>query len=357
MGLFAEVFSKSQENVEVVSDWEMEQLDQAFGILFPAQSRFHEAEAKSNVGIGLPFRAIDQAAADRLKPDLANPDRVISIPTFDGRKYRRPQLIWFASEDSVEDVRRLLEADADVNKPDEQGGSALLNALQCAESGRGRQVLDLLLAWQYKRETLDRLTAKKRLSPLYLSVLLGDPVVVSRLLEMGASADQPAGYPPQTPLYVCVERFAVYRPGWLKGHLLHRMAFPSADDREILRRYSGGWAGAMGDRVSRWKMAGVNIMGRVADEFAQKATRVPREHYLKIADYLLRHGADPNRRHSKPGPGRTPLMLAAESDAADVFRLLVDAGGDPDLKDDQGNDCLAIATGFGSQGVLAILKG
>lgn len=355
--LFAEVFSESQENVEVVSDWEVEQLDQAFGMLFPARSRFHEAEPKPNVGIALPFRAIDQAAADRLKPDLANPDRVISIPTFDGRKYRRPQLIWFASEDRVEDVQRLLEAGADVNKPCEQGGSALLNALQSAEDGLGRQVLDLLLAWPHKRETLDRLTAKKRLSPLYLSVLLGDPVVVSRLLEMGAGADQPAAYPPQTPLYVCTERFAVYRPGWMKGHLLHRMASPSADDREIHRRYSGGWAGAMGDRVSGWKMAGVKIMGRVADEFAQKAARVPREHYLKIAEHLLKHGADPNRRHFKPGPGRTPLMLAAEFDAADAFRLLVDAGGDPDLKDDQGNDCLAIATGFGSQGVLAILKG
>ncbi|MGC2855143.1 ankyrin repeat domain-containing protein [Novispirillum sp. DQ9] len=360
IGLFAELFSEAQENSLVVSDWEVEQLDQAFGMLFPARSRFHEAEARPNVGIGLPFRAFDQAAADRLKPDLTAPDRVISIPTFDGHKYRRPQLIWFASVDRVEDVRRLLEAGADVNKPCEQGGSALLNALQCAEDGRGRQVLDLLLACPHERGTLDRLTVKKRLSPLYLSVLLGDPVVVSRLLEMEASADQPAGFPPQTPLYVCVERFAVYRPGWMKGHLLHRMAFPSANDREIHRRYSGGWAGAMGDRVSGWQMAGsegAGIMGLVADALVQKAARVPREHYLQIAEHLLKHGADPNRRHSRPGPGRTPLMLAAESDAADAFRLLLDAGGEPYLKDDQGNDCLAIATGFGSQDVLAILKG
>lgn len=359
LGLFVEVFSESQENVEVVSDWEMEQLDQAFGLLFPSQTRFHEAEAKPNVGIGLPLRIFDQDAADRLKPDVNNPNRVINIPTLDGRKYRRPQLIWFASEDRVDDVRRLLEAGAAVNIADEQGGSALLNALQCAENGRGRRVLDLLLTWQHKKETLDRLTEKKRLSPLYLSVLLGDPAVVSRLLAMGAGADHPAAYPPQTPLYVCIERCGAYRPERVKDQLRHRMTSPSTIDQEILRRYCGGWAGAMGDGLFGGQMTGSEgeIMGPFADAPLQKVAHVPREHYLKIAEHLLKNGADPNHRHSKPGPGRTPLMLAAELDAADAFRLLVDAGGDPTLKDDQGNDCRAIATGFGSQGVLAILKG
>lgn len=97
-------------------------------------------------------------------------------------------------------------------------------------------------------------------------------------------------------------------------------------------------------------------MSQLVGHFVQEVANVPREHYLRIAEILLEHGADPNLRHSSPGLGRTPLMVAAENDAADAFRLLVDAGGDPYLKDDQGNDCFALARGFGSLNVLSHLE-
>lgn len=357
VGLFSDQFSKLPEKPDVVSEWEVKQLAGAFTVLFPAHARFMEAP-RSNFRPPLPFPHFDQSAINCIRPNLTNPDRIINIPTIDGSKYRRPQLVWFASENRVDDVRRLLEAGANVNKSDEEGGSALLCALQCAQKGRGRQVLDLLLEWPHEKETLDRLTAKKRLSPLYIAVLLGEPEVVARLLEMGASPDLPVSLPPQTPLYICVERFALYRPERAAEHLRRRMVSPQPVDQEIQRRYSGGKAGPFGDRLSvlasdsRYD----EIMSHLVGHAVHKAIQPPRAQYLRIAEILLGYGADPNRKHFWPAPGRSPLMTAAENNAADVFRLMVDSGGDPYLKDDEGNDCYAIARGFESRDVIQNLE-
>lgn len=357
MGLFSGLFAELPEEPEVVSDWEIEQFAQVFGVLFPIFGLFPEAAEEVKSKRALPFPGFNLHDVDKIKPDLVRPDRVIGIPTLDETKVRRPQLIWFASQDRVEDVRRLLDAGANINISDHQGGSALLNALQCAEDGRGRQVLDLLLEWPHEKETLDRLTAKKRLSPVYMAVLLGDPKVVARLIEMGASPDMPASYPPQTPLYLCAERFAFYREGWAEAHLMQRMAFPGLEDAEIHRRYSGGLSGVTGDQFSIQNMTDprhAELMRLVVEHHAQGSARIPRDHYLEILKILLENGADPNRKHS--WPGRTPLMLVAVNNAADAFHIMAEAGGDPFFKDDQGNDCHVIARGFGSQDVLGLLN-
>tara|TARA_R110002110_G_scaffold172722_1_gene375514 strand:+ start:270 stop:431 length:162 start_codon:yes stop_codon:yes gene_type:complete len=49
-------------------------------------------------------------------------------------------------------------------------------------------------------------------------------------------------------------------------------------------------------------------------------------------------------------------MCAAETDAADVFEIMVDHGGNPFLEDNQGNNCLKIAMGFRSANVIQWLK-
>ncbi|MEG3619500.1 ankyrin repeat domain-containing protein [Magnetovibrio sp. PR-2] len=359
MRMFPTHLAEFPDNLDVISDWEVEQMAQAFAGIFPHHARFPEAMEGKVSTSPLPFRAFYQPDTDKIKPDLTRPDRVIGIPSLDGSKYRRPQLIWFASEDRVKDVEQLLEAGADVNKLDGQGGSALLNALQCAEDGRGRQALDLLLEHPHQQETLDRLTAKKRLSPLYMSIILGDPAIVARLIEMGASPDMPASYPPQSPLYVCIERFTFYRDGLAQAELMQRLAFPGPEDAEIRRRYTGVFAGVMGDQPSIPNMANprhAEIMRQIIDHSAQKPAQVPRENYLEITKILLEHGADPNRKHSSPGPGRTPLMVAAENNAADAFHLLVEAGGTPYLKDDEGHDCHDIARAFQSREIMEYLS-
>ena len=359
MGFFLKLFAESSDRPDVVSDWEVDQFSQAFSRLFPIHACFPGApEGKQRVH-PFPYKFFVQSDLDKKKPDLSNPNRVISIPdAVTGEKMRRPQLIYFASQDRVDDVRKLLEAGADVNISDHQGSSALLNALQCAKDGRGRKVLDLLLDKNHDKETLNRISEKKHLSPLYVAVLLGDPIVVEKLLRMGADPNLQTSYPPQTALYLCIERFGYYRQGWGEAHLKKWMAAPRKEHAEIRRRYIGGLAGPMGD----WGLGegfGVEsegLMDALIKHEVQKVLNVPRENFLRIAELLLTFGADPNRKHSSPEPGRTPLMLAAELDALDAFRLMIEHAGDPGLKDDQGNDCFAVACGFRSQNVMSYLK-
>ena len=49
-------------------------------------------------------------------------------------------------------------------------------------------------------------------------------------------------------------------------------------------------------------------------------------------------------------------MVAAESDAAEAFELMLKAGGDPFQKDDAGYDCLHIAFRFKSQRVMDLMR-
>lgn len=363
MRFFSEL---SSDRPDVVAEWEIDQFRQAFNNLFPIHALFPEAPKKKQRTARLPFRLVDTTETDKIKPDLSNPDRVIRIPTADGTKMRRPQLIWFANEDRVDDVRELLKAGADVNIADNGGGSALLNALQCAEKGLGRQVLDLLLDQSHDKETLNRMSKKDRLSPLYVAVLLGDPIVVEKLLVMGADPDLQASFPPQTALYFCIERFFYYQHDRAVAYLKQRMAKPQKEDAEILRRYIGGFAGAMGDQISieKFEPRMAELMNNLIKHFVQNASKVPRDNFVQIAKLLLTFGADPNRKHLFPIPGRTPLMLpgrtplmlAAELDALDAFRLMTAHKGDPNLKDDQGHNCFAIARAFRSQNVISHLN-
>ncbi|TXG94507.1 MAG: ankyrin repeat domain-containing protein [Rhodocyclaceae bacterium] len=79
------------------------------------------------------------------------------------------------------------------------------------------------------------------------------------------------------------------------------------------------------------------------------------EKLQRIIALLLRFGADPNRSHRYPTPGRTPLMVAAESDLAAIFEMMMDNRGDPLKPDADGKNCHHIAAGFRSYRVLAIL--
>ncbi len=69
---------------------------------------------------------------------------------------------------------------------------------------------------------------------------------------------------------------------------------------------------------------------------------------------LLEAGADPNLRQQG---GFTPLHSAAHSDDVEMARLLLDHGADPLLATDDGRDARRVAADDGSVGVAALLAG
>jgi ankyrin repeat protein len=81
-----------------------------------------------------------------------------------------------------------------------------------------------------------------------------------------------------------------------------------------------------------------------------------------LVQVLLDYGADPNQPLKTPmlrrynnasnqnlGTGTTPLMRAAKSGDVALMRLLIAYGGDPALRQKNGNTLLILASGFGRQ--------
>lgn len=85
---------------------------------------------------------------------------------------------------------------------------------------------------------------------------------------------------------------------------------------------------------------------------SQHVSRHTVSNLMKIADELLKADANPNAPHKYPVLGRTPLMLAAESDLPELFDLMVRNGGDPLRPDAMGQNCLHIARSFQARQVL-----
>lgn len=129
--------------------------------------------------------------------DTRNPNRMIKgygpTPT--------PQLGLFASLGQVEKVKKLLDAGANPNKLDANGGSALLMAIQ----RRNDACIDLLI--QVSEAATINTRTRKGKSPLHEAILARRPDWVKGLLDRGADVEL-RGTLGSTPLYQAVALFA-----------------------------------------------------------------------------------------------------------------------------------------------------
>jgi len=75
-----------------------------------------------------------------------------------------------------------------------------------------------------------------------------------------------------------------------------------------------------------------------------------RTHMISV---LIRAGVDPDVRNIE---GRTPLMTAAELGAAEIARLLIENGADPNMVDETGETAYEIAMRKGHRHMANILR-
>jgi hypothetical protein len=347
----------------VIEGWEIDHLCQQFHQVFPLQGRFVEAVQIAGEPGQLPFLALDTEELAHRKPDLGKPDRVVAVRSFDAQVRRWPQLRLFASLGKAKEVAALLGHGASVDQLDEAGGSALLCAIQHAMDTEDRATLDLLLRYSHTKETLNSATKKKQLTVLICAIDYGAPEVVERLLAMGASSDQRGSIDNRTPLHFCLEKLgAIRHPAKLYQRLYRSM--PQQQDlvhQDALRRYSVSFAGVFGDEQNlhavlqdpRKRALFDKVVAAMVNDHLRRFTE-PK--LIRIAELLLKSGANPNAPHDYPEKGRTPLMLAAESDSVPAFDLMMQYHGNPYQQDASGLDCSQIAIGFGAGEVVGYLR-
>jgi len=358
VGIVLGMFVRPVENTAVVEPWELDQFAQLLLVRFPPHGRFVESEPDlSNSPTPGPMM-ISLSEIEAIPLDLRRPDRVRAVSYGNGLLRRYPQLRLFASFGQVEPVRALLEAGASVDALDSSGASALLCAIQWAHDCGDRAVLDLLLATEHQASTLNAFTSRKRLTPLMCAIELGEPDVVLKLLEMGADPDQFALTDLQSPLHYSITKISgrVHPLRMLKGLMDAILIDPDDSARDALRRFGVASAGVFGDNIALMRN-NQTLALKVAKALVDlHVRRYSVEKLMQIVAMLLRFHADPNRGHGYPVPGRTPLMLAAETDNPGLLELLLAEGGDPLKPDAQGQNSIQIAMAFQSHRVLARLQ-
>lgn len=348
LGLF-----RKPDAAEVLEDWESDQFAQQLLLRFPAQGRFFECEADLS---GLPtpgLMPISKEAIAKIKLDLKKLDRVRAVQFGNGEVRRWPQLRLFASFGMGPQVTALLGAGAPVDDLDSSGGSALLCALQYAEATGERDVLDLLLAQPHESATLNAATHKKCLTPLMCAIDLGLPDVVRALLNQKVDVEKRALTDQQSPLYYLVSQLfhALNSHLMVKALTAKLLQKPDLMQQDALRRFGVGFAGTFGNETSALRSRpdlALAVARGLVDNHVARHTFAK---LMEIAELLLDAGADPNSVHQYPALGRTPLMLAAESDLPELFDLMIRHGGNPLQPDADGQDCKQIAMAFGSRRV------
>lgn len=357
------LFLNPQEDKNVVEKWEIVQFRQQFHHLFPAQGRFLEVAPEQINEPEHPLLILNQEQLDSMKVDLRHPDRVCKVKFPGGQTRSWPQLRLFASIGRLDEVIKLLERGASVDKLDESNGSALLCAIQHAEQTGERAVLDLLLKQPHTKETLNKTTDRKLLTPLMCAIDHGQPDVVAQLLKIGASADRRGLIENLTPLYRAVGQMVILKsPQKLYAHTYELLRCgPTLLQQEAFRRYIGSFAGVFGDGAGWAEMLKNPRYETLFTQVQQAMMKLHAERHssaklVEIVRLLLAHGANPNVPHVSPVPGRTPLMLAVENNSVEVLELMLKHGGNPSIKDAAGNNCMRIAMSFSSHAAVQYLR-
>lgn len=162
----------------------------------------------------------------------------------------------------------------------------------------------------------------------------------------------------QSPLYYVVSQlFHKINPARMASSLLEKMMEePDVVLQDTLRRFGVGMTGTFGSDVSgprshpELAIAATNLL------VSRHITRHTVSNLMRIAADLLKAGANPNAPHTYPVPGRTPLMLAAESDLPELFDLMLQHGGDPLRPDAAHQNCMQIAQSFRAYKVVGYLR-
>ncbi|WP_404415047.1 ankyrin repeat domain-containing protein [Marinospirillum sp.] len=349
-----------------VEKWEIESAKKAFWRVFDEGGFLNPGVKDKYVKLIVMPGGIN-VVFDDIRPDFRNPNRVIKIGSI---QRKIPQLVYFVMFNKHKEVKRLIELGADVNACSEVGDSAIMLALGSLNPSTpfttlDRSLYDIIVECDHKPETLNLSSHKKKLTAIMEAVQTGQPEIVHRIIEMGANPDLRSGVEQQTPLNEVLKMLTrLSDPESFRKYCeAVEMSSVSLDG---MRRNLPGIVSSMDEtKYLLEKMNSSEWYAQHKEDFHEMITsRISkfwqREKLIKIAEILIDSGSDVNAVHKFPVSGYTPLMLAAELNEVEVFKYMLEHGGDPKKSyykpDSQSYDCYAIAKEWDSKDVLRALK-
>jgi ankyrin repeat protein len=252
-------------------------------------------------------------------------------------------LMTAARTGSAAAVTALIDRGADVNARERQQQQSAL--MWAAAAGRPAAVRVLL---EHAADPRARSTRDD--TPLGFAARVGNVESAKLLLDAGADVNERVSGG-LTPLIVATVRGHIP----LAIYLLGRGADPNhqGPGYSALHWAAGLWEteltgprGIAAGRDEEWRALDGAIEGK-----------------LDLVRALLAHGADPNAAIARPPPrvgfsggflnlvGATPFVVAASAGDAPLMRVLIEAGGNPQLTTKEGTTALMAAAGVGRRAV------
>lgn len=262
---------------------------------------------------------------------LKNPNR--KVKHAEGRTRRTP-LMDAVREGSLADVKRAIAAGGDPNDFIKESGEGPLTYAMRRACDRGDPVImEYLLQLDLSEDTVNRQASTSRETPLKIAIEMADAAAVERLIKLGADVEQASDYVPSALCYAMLllhgsihRTDSTQEEAYLAGKTradLHDAKDGAALDIELATR-----------RQTRAALRDASQRNRaIFDALMERYIR-PAEPRRKVVRTLLKFGANANRRY-KVQPHDlaewTPTLFAAQVGDIDIFKSLVEHGGDPDM--------------------------
>ena len=323
----AEFTNPKKKKTEVIEFWEIDAYARFFNSFFTKESFFPSAVYPEF--LATPYGIFIDDHQHKL--DIKNPDKVISVGIEGSLVKRMPQLVYYAWNGYEGTVDTLIEAGADVNKIAKMSNeSALLMAVRAMQvNNLSDRMFNAIASKPHTPETVNLITAKKKLTALGCAIQTGRLDIVKKVVELGADIDQRHDVGFETPLFTCIGMLIQHkRPGVAAIHA-EMNKFSDLSLRSIMAHGIGlvphdkeGLIQYLREKESDATYS--SIMDKIkAIEIESILHNTSIEGFREIAKYLIDQSADVNAKHDTALKGFTPLMLAAELDEAELCEYML----------------------------------
>lgn len=346
-----------------IEPWEIKMWQSAFTKTFPKAGWF-AGTSYDPLSLYYGLLLVDP---DSVQPDFRNPNRVIKVG--EAWKKSMPQLVWFLYTEQYDTCVKLLECGASVDVCSESDETPLMMALEPLRiidplpRSNDERFFWLICKYLHKKETVNIRTQKKRILPIISAVESGRLDIVLKILEMGADPNGRGDTDEQTPLNVCLKMIGILKNP--KRALSNQLNMEINNEvLDSMRRYSPSFAGiALKDQLNVLSdSVRAGFTDRFLEQWFELITKYLNINTMReIASVLLKSGADTNATFRSPVNGYTPLMIAAELDEVELFKLMLIHGGDPKKTFycsglQQHLSCFELASAYQSKRVMRLLE-
>lgn len=326
------------------------------------EQRFYPLQAKERVLLNTEVIVGDFKLDPRA---LSAPNR--KIKHAEGRTRRTPLMDAIFSG-TLQDVKKLLDAGGDPNDFIKESGEGPLSyAMRRACNRKDPAIMDALLKLPLTKETVNRSASTLRETPLKIAIEMADAKAVARLIELGADIEAKCDNLPTALCYavnLLYEYESIHNGNAMELQAGHTSGKTPADaddakrgtvlDIDLAESRSAHCA------VTRSSTEFQAISKEVMDYFAR-----PIEDCKQVIRVLLEHGADANCRYKTKADTNeewTPTLFAAQIGDVELFKILVENGGNPDLTIEESSspfeqlNALWVAVSYKRQSIVKYLQ-